>query len=66
MCISKKYRFEYVACLPLHIETLLMKEVRQNISGLFLSSVEKKEAVENAACSKVCDLEDTIKIQYVA
>ena len=66
MRIPKKFRFEYVACLPLHMETSTMKEVRQNISGLFLSKKEKQEAVKNAACSKVCDLEDTINIEYVA
>ena len=43
-----------------------MVAVRENISDLLLNNEEKKEAIENANCSKVCDLEDTIQIKYVA
>lgn len=66
MKISKKYQFEYVCCLPIVLEKAVMTEVKKSISELLLSDEEKQEAIENANCSKVCDLEDTIQIEYVA
>ena len=66
MKISKKYQFEYVCCLPVELEKAIMTEVKKSISELWLSEEEKEEAIENANCSKVCDLEDTIAIEYVA
>lgn len=66
MKIPRKLQHEYVSCLPQSLEKQIMTEVRRNISELLLNKEEKQEAIENANCSKVCDLEDTIKIQYVA
>lgn len=66
MKIPKKYQFEYVSCLPQTLEHQIMTTVSQNISQLLLNKEEKQEAIENAKCSKVCDLEDTIHIEYVA
>ena len=65
MQIPKKYKHEYVCCLPKPFEKRLMAAVSKNISALLLNEEEKEEAVENANCSKVCDLEDTIQIEYV-
>lgn len=65
MKIERKYKFEYVACLPQNIETAIMTEVEKEVSTLFLSEEEKQEAIENANNSKVCDLEDTINIKYI-
>lgn len=66
MKIPKQYQFEYVSCLPQKLECHIMSEVRKNILKLLLNEEEKQEAIENANCSKVCDLEDTIQIEYVA
>lgn len=66
MKIPKQYQFEYVACLPHPLERRIMAMVNKNISQLILNKEEKKKAVENAKYSKVCDLEDTIQIKYIA
>lgn len=65
MKIEKKYQNEYVACLPKTLETEIMKEVRNAIATLLITEEEKLDAIENANMSKVCDLEDTIAIEYV-
>lgn len=65
MKISKQYQFENICCLPVTMEKTIMAAVRKNISNLLLNKKEKQEAIENANCSKVCDLEHMIKIQYI-
>lgn len=65
MKIPRRYKHEYICCLPKTLENRIMAAVRENISDLLLNNEEKKEAIENANCSKVCDLEDTIQIKYV-
>lgn len=65
MKINKKNQHENVSCLPKELELAIMKEVKKEVSSLLLSDSEKKKAIENANNSKVCDLEDTIKIEYV-
>ncbi len=66
MDISIRYKFEYVCCLPIALKKKIMQRVSKNIKNLALSDQEKKEAIESANCSKVCDLEDTINFRYVA
>lgn len=66
MKILKKYQHEYISCLPQFLENQIMIEIKKNISQLLLNKEEKQEAIENANYSKVCDLEDTIHIEYVA
>lgn len=66
MKIPKQYQFEYVSCLPQTLEKQIMIVVSTNISQLLLNKEEKQEAIENVKCSKMCDLEDTIQIEYVA
>lgn len=63
--IDRKYQHEYVCCLPLEIEACIMCEVEESINKLALTEDEKLEAIEDANNSKVCDLDDTIKIMYV-
>lgn len=65
MKIPRKYKYEYVCCLPKELENSIMEEIRQNISKLALNKEEKAEAIENANLSKVCDLTDTIEIKYI-
>lgn len=65
MTISKEYKHEYISCLPESIETEIMNAICKEISTLLLTDSEKQEAIENANCSKVCDLEDTIQIIYI-
>lgn len=65
MKIPKTYRHEYVCCLPKELEIAIMKAVKVEITTLLLTDEEKADAIENANCSKVCDLTDTIKIEFI-
>lgn len=64
MNISKKYKHEYVCCLPKNLEQAIMERVEKAIHSLLLSEEEKKQALEDANSSKVCDLTDTIDICF--
>lgn len=64
MKIPKIYQYEYIVCLPEALENQIMEEVKRVISELLLNKEEKEEAYINALCSKVCDLENTIEIEY--
>lgn len=65
MKIERKYKFEYVACLPQNIETAIMTEIKKEVSKLLLTEEEKQEAIENANNEKVYNLTDTINIEFV-
>lgn len=65
MKIPKQYRHEYVSCLPIDLEHAVMEEVKKAINTLLLTDEEKQEAIENANNEKVCNLTDTIEIQFV-
>lgn len=65
MKIKKELSHEYVCCLPKEIEAEVMKEIEETISTLLLTDEEKAEAIENANNSKVCDLTDTIEIEFI-
>lgn len=64
MNIPKKYKFKYVCCLPKDLEVAIMKRVKKAIYSLLLSEEEKQQALEDANCSKVCDLTETIDICF--
>lgn len=64
MRISEKYKHEYVRCLPKGLEQAIMKRVEKVIHSLLLSEEEKQQALEDANCSKVCDLTETIEICF--
>lgn len=64
MNIPKKYKFEYVCCLPKGLETAIMKRVEKAIHSLLLSEEEREQALEDANTSKVCDLTETIDICF--
>ena len=59
------YQHEYIVCLPGALENQVREEVKGVIFKLLLNKEEKEEALINAMCSKVCDLEDTIRIEYM-
>ena len=65
MKIPRKYQHEYIVCLPGALENQVREEVKGVIFKLLLNKEEKEEALINAMCSKVCDLEDTIRIEYM-
>lgn len=65
MKVSKKYAHEYVCCLPKSVSNEIMCEVKKAVSALHLTETEKQEAVENAECEKLCNLTDTIEIQFI-
>ena len=63
--INKSYAHEYVCCLPKSLSCEVINEVKKAVSALHLTDIEKKEAVENAECEKLCNLTDTIEIQFI-
>ena len=63
--IQKQYKHEYVSCLPIKLESQIMEEVKKVIDTLLLTEEEKQEAIENANNEKVCNLTDTIQIEWV-
>lgn len=64
MSIPKKFKYEYVCCLPKNLEAAIMKRVEKAIHSLLLSEEEKQQALEDANSSKVCDLTETIDICF--
>lgn len=64
MSIPKKFKYEYVCCLPKNLEAAIMKRVEEKIHSLLLSETEKEQALEDANTSKVCDLTETIEICF--
>lgn len=64
MNIPKKFKYEYVCCLPKDLEAAIMERVEKAIHSLLLSEEEKKQALEDANTSKVCDLTETIDICF--
>lgn len=63
--VSEKHRFEYVCCIPEHIKYLIVKAIKKSVEKLLLDKEEKRNAIENAKNSKVCNLEDLIHIKYI-
>ena len=63
--INKELSHEFVCYLPQELEAKIMKEVRKEIATLLLTEDEKQEAIQNANDSKLCDLTDTITIEFI-
>ena len=63
--INKLYAHEYVCCLPKSVSSEIMNEVKKAVSALHLTDNEKIEACENAECEKLCNLTDTINIEFI-
>ena len=53
--VSKQYKHEYICCLPVKLESRVMKEVMNKIGMLPLAEKEKQEAIENACNEKLCN-----------
>ena len=65
MKINKQYKHEYVSCLPSELESKIMNEVKKTVTTLPLTDEEKQEAIESANNEKVCNLTDTIEIEFI-
>ena len=63
--INRSLSHEYVSCLPKELESTIMSAVSKEIYTLLLSDSEKQEAIENANNSKICELTDTIEIEFI-
>ena len=63
--IPKQYKYEYVSCLPIELESQTMEEVKKEIKTLLLTEEEKQKAIENANNEKVCNLTETSNIKFV-
>ncbi|MHC1722497.1 MAG: hypothetical protein AB9836_04745 [Aminipila sp.] len=59
--VPSKNSHEYVCCLDIPLYKTIKKAVIKNLTdwGLFT-----EENLQNALCSKVCDLTETIKIKF--
>lgn len=65
MKIAKQYSQEYIQCLPKELEKSIINEIKKAISELALSDIEKADAIENAYNEKVCNLTDTITLEFI-
>ena len=63
--IPKQYKYDYTCCLPEKLERQVMQEVKKEVANLLLTDSEKQEAIENANNEKVCNLTDTISIEFI-
>lgn len=63
--VPKKYRFQYVCCLPKQIERLIMEGIKKAVNELLLDEKEKQEAIENASINKLYSLEEILNIEYI-
>ena len=62
--IPNDFKHEYVYCLPKPLEQTIMENIEEKIHTLLLSEEEKRQALEDANCSKVCDLTETVEITF--
>lgn len=63
--INKEYSHEYVCCLPKLLSCEVMNEVSKAVSVLWLTDSEKGDAIKNAYNEKLCNLTDTIEIEFI-
>ena len=63
--VPEQYKHEYICCLPIKLESRIMEEVKDKIGMLPLTEEEKQEAIENACNEKLCNLMDTIQIEWL-
>lgn len=63
--ILKQYANEYVACLPVSYEKEIMNTVTNAVHELYLFEEKKAAAIEDANNEKVCNLTDTIEIEFI-
>ena len=64
--LEEKYLHGYYLCqLPQEKQDEIMEEVRRVVDELLLTEKEKKEAIENAECEKVCSLTDTVEFEWI-
>jgi len=60
--LSKQARFKYVAELDTNIQEQIKKAITEALTA---SGEYTDEVLDDAMCSKVYDLEDTITIKYI-
>lgn len=63
LILPKSYQQEYVLCLPEPIQQQILSEVTKAIQTL-TKEQQTPDAFKQAKHSKVCDLENTIQIEY--
>lgn len=56
-------RAKFINQLPIETQESILTDVHFALSKLNLPNEEYIEALENAMCSRLCDLEDTIDIE---
>lgn len=65
MRIPKIYSGEHLCCLPPELYRVIIDAVEIAISKLYLSEIEKQNAIYNANCEKLYNLTDTINLIFV-
>lgn len=64
--LEEKYLHGYYLCqLPQEKQNEIMTEVRKVVDTLLLDENEKREAIENAECEKICNLTETIDFEWI-
>lgn len=65
MKIPNRYKHEYVCCLPTSLEKEIMSEVELSVEKLKIEPEERNCILCDAHNSIVCDLTDTINIEFI-
>lgn len=65
MILKQEFRHKPVRCLPYDMQQAIMSDIQKRLmeDGYRVDAI--KSLIEDAMSSKVCDLEDTIKITYM-
>lgn len=65
MIVKQEFKHRQIRCLPYDMQQAIMSDVQKRLmeDGYRVDAIKK--LIEDAMDSKVCDLEDTIKITYM-
>lgn len=63
--ISKEYYYCYVSQLPKQIQNSVLITIEAALSSTLLTETEKQTAINKAANERLCNLTDTINIQFI-
>lgn len=65
MILKQEFRHKPVRCLPYDTQQMIMSDIQKRLMEDGYRVYAIKSLIEDAMSSKVCDLEDTIKITYM-
>lgn len=65
MIVKQELKYMQIRCLPYNTQQAIMSDVQKRLMEEGYRADTIKKLIEDAMDSKVCDLEDTIKIIYM-